>query len=231
MRLLAVLSVCLALAAGGAQAATRDHAVSAFHGVDVSVPMHLQVVHGEAEGLRLEGDESALSQVEVAVEDGIVRIRARDRHARWKGELRGVLTARRVDSVALAGAGSIEAAELAGPSVKASLSGTGKVSVARLEAQQASLSISGAGSLRADGGKAGSLNVRISGSGDVEAPRVRAVKAAIDIAGTGNATVAASEALKARIAGVGRIGYYGDPRVEKRIGGAGSVSRLGAQPG
>ena len=231
MKILALLSLALALAAGATHAATRDHAVAGFHGVEVAVPIDLEVVPGGNEGLRLDGDESALEQVEVKVENGILRIRARGNPVGWRGNLRGVLTAKSIDSVGLSGAGSIRAAELSGTKVRASLSGAGKVSVARLDAQEASFNLSGTGSLHAAGGRAAALEVNISGAGDVEAPRVQAARAAVHIAGTGNATIAASDSLQARIAGIGKVGYYGDPRVEKRIAGSGSVSRLGAQPG
>ena len=230
-RTLRIALAALILAAGPTNAAFRDIAVSGFRGVDVTIPMDLEILQGPVDSLRLDGDEAAIAQVEIVVEDGIVRILARDRSVSWKGRLRGVLRAKRIDTVVLAGSGSIQVAQLAGDDVKATLSGNGKLNLERIEARSAGLFLSGTGTIRAAAGRVQGLEVGIAGTGDVEAPRLQSVEARVAISGSGAATVAARESLQVRISGTGKVGYYGDPRLQERGVGVGKVSRLGAHPG
>jgi hypothetical protein len=226
------LRALLLLAATGitlaATAADRreTRGVSGFHGVDMQAPMNLRIVQGDAEGLVIEGDEDLVAEVETRVENGVLRILLRKRiNFVRNNNLRGVLTARRIDSVVLAGSGDITAAALRGDRVDARISGSGDLRVDQVEAGRVEAAISGSGTMRLEG-KAPQGLVRISGSGDIHAEGLEARELEVSITGSGSARVWATSQLGVRITGAGDVRYRGEPRVERSILGAGSIGRL-----
>ncbi len=74
-------------------------------------------------------------------------------------------------------------------------------------------------------GVAKSLDIKISGAGHVDAERLKARDVSIKIEGVGTGVVYATETLYAKIEGVGKVKYEGDPKVTKYIEGLGSVVR------
>lgn len=228
--LLVVAALAVALPAAAADR-KETLPLQGFHGLDVAVPMDLEVVRADTESLQLEGPAEVMDRIEVVIERGVLRIHAPERPLRWRGKLKGTLHARRIESVVLAGAGSIRVAELRGEAARATISGSGDVRIAKAEARSLELRIAGAGSLDVGPGSVERIGVTISGTGDVKAGRVEARAADVSIAGTGDAIVWARESLDVRIAGVGQVRYYGEPRVQRRAAGLGGVTRLGVAPG
>ena len=196
--------------------ATQSQAVAAFHAFALSAPIEVELGLGEREAVTLEGDEKLIARLEVAVENGVLHVRARKGdwgswHMNWNRNVRARVTARRLDALSIAGSGDIHAGEMRGDSLAVNISGSGDVNIA--------------------GGKVGRLSLAISGSGDVRSPRLEAERVNVSISGSGDATVWARQSIDARVAGSGDVKYYGDPSVQSRIVGSGEVRRLGAAPG
>lgn len=74
-------------------------------------------------------------------------------------------------------------------------------------------------------GVADNLDVRLSGAGHVDAEELRVDHAHFEIEGVGTGAVHAVETLYAKIEGVGKIRYIGNPKVTRDIEGLGSVKR------
>jgi hypothetical protein len=74
-------------------------------------------------------------------------------------------------------------------------------------------------------GVAESLNVKISGAGHIDAEEFKSKDVTIGIEGVGTSSVYATEALYAKIEGVGKVKYRGNPRVTKDIDGLGTVKK------
>ena len=74
-------------------------------------------------------------------------------------------------------------------------------------------------------GVADNLDVRLSGAGHVDAEELRVDHAHFKIEGVGTGSVHAVETLYAKIEGVGKIRYIGNPKVTRDIEGLGSVKR------
>lgn len=70
-----------------------------------------------------------------------------------------------------------------------------------------------------------SLEVKISGAGNVDAKDLKAQNVDFRVEGFGTGSVHAVKTLNARIEGVGKIRYKGDPKVTQYIDGLGSVKR------
>ena len=69
------------------------------------------------------------------------------------------------------------------------------------------------------------LDVKISGAGHVDASDLKAQNVDFRVEGFGTGSVYAVKTLNARIEGVGKIRYKGDPKVTQYIDGLGSVKR------
>jgi hypothetical protein len=203
----------LALAAditGSGRSVTERRDVAAFHGIALSAPAHVDVARGGAEAVSITADDNVLGEIETVVENGVLQVRVRPTVSlRTRNPIRVAVTARQLDSIAIAGAGDVNAPALAAPRLAVRLAGSGG---ARL------------------GGKADELDASLSGSGGLDAARLESRRAQVALSGSGQATVWAREALRVRIAGSGGVRYYGDPVVERSIAGSGSLRRAGAAP-
>ena len=210
-----LLSFIAALPAAAA-ARTETREVAAFQGIALSAPIRVDLALGERESVVLEGDEAMLAVLETTVEDGTLRIGVKRGARSWGSDPHGIdkvrarVTARRIQALAIHGAGDIRSAALRGDTLAVSIAGSGDVKI--------------------DGGKVDSLTISISGSGDIKAGRLEARSVAVSIAGSGDATVWARESLAVKVAGSGDVGYYGDPTIARTIAGSGGIKRLGAAP-
>jgi hypothetical protein len=84
----------------------------------------------------------------------------------------------------------------------------------------------GSGDIVLKGG-AKDITARIGGSGSVLGESFRAETADFSIYGSGSINCRVSDRLNAAIGGSGNINYYGNPWVESRDNGSGSVRRIG----
>lgn len=74
-------------------------------------------------------------------------------------------------------------------------------------------------------GVAESLDIKISGAGHIDAEELKSKDVSIQIEGVGTGSVYATSTLNAKIEGVGRVTYSGDPKVTRYIDGLGSIKR------
>lgn len=85
--------------------------------------------------------------------------------------------------------------------------------------------LSGAGDLTMDG-EVDNLEIQVSGAGNADTRDLKAKQVEVKVSGAGNATVFASQSIKARVSGVGKVVYYGDPEEEDTsVSGIGSIKR------
>jgi len=63
------------------------------------------------------------------------------------------------------------------------------------------------------------------GAGNIDADHLESKEVECRVSGVGNASVFATEKLKATVEGVGKIGYRGDPEINKQVSGIGMVYR------
>ena len=112
-----------------------------------------------------------------------------------------------------------------------------------LKNEKLSFEVNGSGSLQADvvslktrayvsgsgmlmlSGSTRELMADISGSGEIKAFSLSTLEAKTDISGSGKAELLVAESLKAQVGGSGEVHYKGNPKVEQRVTGSGSVTR------
>jgi hypothetical protein len=72
-------------------------------------------------------------------------------------------------------------------------------------------------------GVAEKLEVTIKGAGHVSANELKTKDVSFVVAGFGTGSVYATKTLYAKIEGVGKLRYKGDPKIDQYIDGLGSV--------
>lgn len=106
----------------------------------------------------------------------------------------------------------------------ATLSGSGVVVVEGLRAGRFVVDVPGSGVLSVSG-KADRLTATLGGSGDVQLQDLVAHDATVLVSGSGRLLVQATDALDAKVSGVGAIVYTGNPTtITQRITGTGSIT-------
>src|SRR4051812_46557075 len=134
---LAAAAVALSSAAAAAWNAVKGNGVtrsqsrnvSGFTGIGLSVPGSLQVRLGPTESVTIEADENILPLIETTVSRGTLQIRTLRDQDIDPQVLRIVVQVRQLDSLALAGSGSISGDGLKSASLKVDLGGSGSVSL------------------------------------------------------------------------------------------------------
>ena len=204
--------------------------VAGFKGLALALPGQVEVRTGSSEGLSIETDDNLLPLIETVVEDGTLKIRARNKVNLRTRNLKVVVQTRGVERLALAGSGSIDADRMAGARLQFDLGGSGNIRVGKAEGDALSVNLGGSGDLKVNEGSARKLSASLGGSGTVDMARVRLDTADVTLAGSGNATLWVQKALEMSVAGSGDVNYYGDPQVSKSVVGSGSARRLGPAP-
>ena len=222
---LAALVTC---GAAGAAEKRETRAVQGFATLEVSAPVKLDLRLGEAEAVVVEGDESALRDLETFVSRETLGIRTKPGYkAVWTSPVRVFVTAKSIEGLVMTGSGEISSPSLRTEKLSIKATGSGAVRIATLSSSYVSVALSGSGDV-ALGGITNSVDASVSGSGSLKADKLEARRAKIFVSGSGDAALFPREQLEAAIAGSGSVRYRGDPAVKKTISGSGSLRRLGA---
>jgi len=201
-----------------------------FSGVSLSMAGKVEVRSGAREGVTIETDANLLPLIETVVENGTLKIRAKDHMLPQTRTLKFVVTTRELERLSVSGSGDIDADVLRGKRMQIEIGGSGDIKVDKAEGDTLNVDVGGSGDLEVEGGGVRSLSAAIAGSGDIDLAHLRSDEAKVSIAGSGDTKVWVRNALHASIAGSGDVEYYGDPSVRKSVAGSGGVRRVGAAP-
>jgi beta-lactamase regulating signal transducer with metallopeptidase domain len=184
--------------------------VEAFNGVSFGGSGKVFITVGPKASVVLEADAATLGRTRTEVENGVLKIRARNDDGFFNG--RGDIIAH------------ITVPELR----HARVSGSGDLKVAGLNGGETELSISGSGNVEASG-KLTALDLDISGSGSAKMESLAVDEANVAISGSGSAVVDVRDDLNVRVSGSGSVRYLTQPKdVSTSISGSGSVRRRDA---
>jgi len=239
---LAALGASTSVAQDGGQAGvgatSRSYDLAGFEEVLVVGPHHIVISVGPAFSIRAEGPQQTLSDTEVEVENGKLKIhpiddgrwerrcgdRANDRDGlRWRcwdnyQPATFYVTLPRIEAASLVGGGDMHIDRVEGETFSVSVAGSGDLDVAALRVDDARFSIAGSGDLVARG-SARHSRVSIAGSGNLHARDVTSGEASISIAGSGNAALTVQDDAHVSIVGSGDVEIAGPAHC--------SVSRFG----
>lgn len=202
--------------------------VSDFAGVTLAGSGELIIELGQSESLLIEAEDNLMQYLETEVRHGTLEIGVETGvNLRPTRPLRFTLTVKELDTIVLAGSGSVVAPDLEADRFSVTIAGSGDVELGGLSADKLNVTVSGSGNLDIAGGEVDEQSITISGSGDYGARNLASASATVFIAGSGRATVRASDHLQATVTGSGDINYLGSPTVESTVLGSGDIKQIG----
>lgn len=218
-RLLLLLAVIVTIAAnchhrfghevigsGVRQMQKRD--VPAFTAISTEGAFDITIVCQKPQNLEVEGDDNVLPLVSTEVSNNVLHVR----------NLRGYSTR---DTVQV----RIEVPDIDSLDLK----GAGTIDISSIKNEKFGIDSSGAPTIRASG-ETKALEIDATGAGKIDTHKLRAAKVVVDSKGVSRVEVYAGEQLDATVSGPSQITYRGDPVVNKRIHGPGSIEKRESGP-
>jgi hypothetical protein len=211
---------------GNIQNETRD--TGAFTAISIEYPSaEIIVQQGNKDNVEIEADDNLLPQLSTEVLSGRLTIKSKETD--WKVSVspskpvKMTITARELNEIVLSAAvGDLEVNGLQTGTLKLVLSGGAQIKLNGLQVDLLDSVLSGAGDIQASG-TANEIKLILSGLGNFNGADLKSTKATIELSGMGNATVQVEKELAATVSGAGSVQYFGNPRVEQKVNGAGSV--------
>ena len=213
---------------GSGKIQTETREPGAFEAIAIEYPgAEIIVQQGDKEVIEIEADDNLLPQLSTEVLSGTLTIK--NVETDWKTTVNPSksvkinIVVRDLNEILL----SAPVADLKVNDVQAGrlglvVSGGAQVRLNGIQVDLLDSVLTATGDIQASG-TADELKLVLSGLGDFNAADLQSNKADIELSGMGGATVRVEEELAATITGAGSIQYFGNPRVEQSVNGAGSV--------
>ncbi len=206
--------------AGSGNIVSKYRTVAEFDRIEVGGNFDVEVEVGEAQSIRLTGDDNLLPQVETKVRHGELEIDY-DGSYRSRDDIKIAITVPRLSAIHSSGSSDVNVTGVRSSTFDAAVSGSSELWVegdfGDLEAN-----VSGSGEITM-AGTANDIDANVSGSGELDLFSVPASTADVTVTGSGEVGLDVSEKLSATVTGSGDVEYTGDPSVTSRITGSGSV--------
>jgi hypothetical protein len=206
---------------------THTHNVAGFQEISVQVSANVYISQGDAK-VEMKGEEGVLSKIDVDVKEGklIIKIKDNESIRRTRSNTPSLfITTDSLVAILHTGAGSIESSNvLTFPSLDVMVTGANDVNL-QLDCQAFSYRQTGIGSANITGTteRASYLN---TGAGNMDASDFEAKNVEVNGTGIGSFDVYATEQLNINLSGAGSVNYKGNPRVQQRVSGIGSVRAM-----
>lgn len=191
----------------GVPLAELDTSGAAPTGVVLASPDTLIVSQGQALDIAVTGDPAAVEAMRFTIDDGTLAVMREKDLRKADGRATVRVTMPSLNSIVLAGSGTVEAASLSGDA-EVTIAGSGTVRTARVEATNFSMTVAGSGSYAA-GGSADALELSIVGSGRSDMGDLAVGSADVTIAGSGAAEFSSDGKVEANIIGSGEVTVIG----------------------
>lgn len=243
MRRLLTISM-LALAAGcytgegSGEVALKSYDVAAFSGIALSSDGTVTVLPGDF-AVTASAEDNILPTLRLQTRDDTLVVW---RDVDWIDGIRPTVPIRvtvtvpQLATVAVSGSGRVVVRGVGAPVVGYSVSGAGALDLVDVPATRVKIDVAGSGTVSASGiratefaadlrgaaravvaGKADVATVNVSGSVLYRGAHLRARQVVAEVDGAAQAFVWADDALKARVGGIARLGYRGNPALEVAI--------------
>ncbi len=207
-------------------AAERGYSVADFQSVRVLGAPEVRIVQARATTVRASGSTESLDRLKIEVRGGVLVIEPRAPASYDRGKTGPVLvrvTLPRLQSVRLAGSGTVSADRIAGTRVDASLAGSGSLSIAQAQADTLVVQQVGSGTFSI-AGKAANARFSAQGSGQIDAATLTVADLVVDAASSGAHRFTARRSAKVTARGSGDVRVDGRPSCTVQSSGSGRVS-------
>lgn len=211
----------------GGPTVERNYQVGSFDKIELAGAYDATVRTGSAPSVHARGNEKAIENLEVAVENNVLVIRHKKRTGfSWGskgGKVALTVTVPNLRGAELAGSGDIKVDRVAGDSFDGGIAGSGNLKVDRIEVGSLKLSIAGSGNAEVGSGRAKNAEYNIAGSGGIDAKGVAVETASVSIAGSGDIAAQASNTASVNIMGSGDVELTGGAKCSVSKAGSGNA--------
>lgn len=207
----------------GVPLAQLDQAGRTAHEITLLGPDTVNIVHGDALAIHVEGDARAIAALRFVLADGKLGIGRQPDANAGNGTATLTITDPAVDHMVMAGSGTMSSDRLAGTDVGVTIGGSGHVVTAGIEAARLSVEVLGSGSFTGSG-HAGKLALTLAGSGDADLAQLHADEAKVDVAGTGTGAVTSNGHVTGSVMGTGMVNVRGKAQCDIHVIGTGRVT-------
>ena len=233
MLMASALAAAVAACNAGAQegerpTAQRDFRVGPFHSISLTGSPDVIVTVGGPYSVRAEGDARMVERLEIAAENGDLRIGYRESSS-WgfpfgsRGGTTIHITVPALQGATITGSGDIRVNQVRGDRFAATVTGSGDLEIERLETGEAAFAVTGSGAIRAAAGSAQRANIQLQGSGDIELGTVTIREAVVAVMGSGDVSARATETARISLHGSGDVAITGPARCQVERRGSGEV--------
>lgn len=207
--------------------------VAGIRRVTFRSPGNLSIVQGEREGLEIEANQAFRQRIRTLVNGDHVDIRYDSDWWDWinlqhwnDDPVRFTLYLRELNALKAAGLGNVLISGLTASSLDLVHSGAGNTTVHQLSCENLTVRQAGLGDLEING-HVTHQEIDLSGAGNYRARGLESQIAHVRLGGLGNVTISVAEDLDASINGAGSVDYFGNPRINQRVSGLGSIRKAG----
>lgn len=209
---------------------SRTFALADFDRVALRGSDDVNVVLGKSFSVSATGPQSALDQLEIVVDDGVLKVGRKSNsawHIGWSSKsdkgVKVTVTMPAIRGASLAGSGDMTVDSATSDAFKASLAGSGNLKIGNVQAKSVDLNLAGSGDIEI-AGRTGSIDISGAGSGNVAASTLEAETADISLAGSGNVSARATGDASVSIMGSGNVEISGTDKCKTSKLGSGSVT-------
>lgn len=199
--LLLALTACFHGVRGSGVRKTEKRDLPAFTSIETSGAFEVRVDCQKPASFELEADDNLLPLVQTEVRDGVLRVTT----TKGYSSNGGIVLRVTVPDLA-----------------RIKSTGAGKFNISNLKNDQFEIQSTGAATVVASG-QSKSLMISSTGAGKIDAHDLRASDATVKVTGAAGVDVYATDALDVTVSGAGRVTYSGNPKVSKKVSGAGQV--------
>lgn len=176
-----------------------------FRSVDVDLNAKITYGYGAIAGVRLHGDSGTLAMIDYHVTGGTLVLRYKKPAAAPLKPVTVILTSPELESVAVAGTGSLVVPVLHTPELKVRMKGSSNVVLGSLEAEMLDVSVLGSGNFIMESGTVQQQEVSVSGSGYADMSNCSIAAAVVRIYGSGNVYSKVQADVQLEHSGSGRL--------------------------
>jgi hypothetical protein len=205
----------------GVPLAELDTAGKSPTGIVLAGPDAVVVTQGSELKIEVSGDPEAVAALRFSLEDGTLGVMREKDAVKGDGKARVAVTLPSLETIVLAGSGTLEAPGLSGKA-EVTIAGSGTAHTADVDASSLEVTIAGTGTYRASG-RAPVLELTVAGSGSADMAGLTADKAEVTIAGSGNASFASNGTVEATVMGSGNVTVTGEAKCTITSMGSGTL--------
>lgn len=208
---------------------SEERLVSGFDGIASGGNVDVIMKMGTKEGLRLEGDATAIADLITEVKGKTLNIRPKTKlykDNKFKNtKVTAYVTFKNLKRLILSGSGEMHVeSPINENNFLTTLSGSGKIKLnANIHSYVGVISGSGTLSMK---GTTEDANITLSGSGKFSGNDFSIQNLSTQISGSGSIEAKVSDNIQAVMSGSGSIYYSGNPRIDKTIIGSGRIRKM-----